>query len=126
MDVVKQKAAELKAQGFDVQITNNNGYSIVSAFDKLQKVKKPEDVYISPLSTLGSVNAHQYIYYGYTFVGEITGQLNIEIISNTLVSIQSYSLSLNNAKGYGQRVDSQYYSPKLEIQQNSITISALK
>ncbi|MDR6999112.1 hypothetical protein [Neobacillus niacini] len=63
------------------------------------------------MSTLDSINAHQYVYYGYTYVGDINGTINIKINTSSSVTITSYNLSLNNAKGYGQRVDSSYLSP---------------
>ncbi|WP_035210246.1 hypothetical protein, partial [Mesobacillus boroniphilus] len=58
------------------------------------------------------VNAHQYIYYGYTYVGEVNGWLEVEIINSTSIKIRSYNLTPENHNGTYERVDSVYYSPQ--------------
>lgn len=109
----KQKIEELKDKGLDVQVNEFNGYTIVSGFDT-EKLKNAKDkkADVGSLGAIYDVNAYQYIYYGYTYVGELNGSLEVERFSSTSIKIKSYNLTPENHNGTYERVDSSYYSPQ--------------
>jgi len=112
----REKAEQMKKEGLYVNITTEerDGETItfVNGFSDTKSLEKNKG-WVTTEGSIWTIDAKQYIYYGYKYVGEITGQLEVELMSSTSIKIRNYNLTPDNQDGEGVQINSVYYNPQV-------------